>query len=349
MKPRLLVLELHHLGDAVMAFPFLQAAREQYEVTVFCQPVVAKMLATFLPGLDLLKAGPSWNSRLLQVKELRALAPAVTVCAWSDTRAHLLARLSGAPRRVGFPANEKNFYGLHLPWRQRRLRFGRMMEDFAQSRGKPLLTDPLNRVSPKDSHLKNWLQLAAHLGLIPRLQTSWFDLPAGNLPEKIHSFISEQKTAARPLWVLHPGGRLPTKRWPIERYQTVLETWFTPRNLPVLIIEAPGEEAPNPASALQRKWPVASHTELAALLQQADFVLCNDSYPAHLAAALGKKVFTIFGSGNPDWFAPFENADRVIARDICPAHPCIDRCVMPDFVCLKAVYPAQVIAALEKA
>ena len=78
------------------------------------------------------------------------------------------------------------------------------------------------------------------------------------------------------------------------------------------------------------------------LVQTADHVLCNDSLVSHLAAALGKPVWTIFGSGNPNWFAPFGNEKRVIASDICPYRPCIDRCLYASPICLEAVSVAQV-------
>jgi heptosyltransferase-2 len=78
-----------------------------------------------------------------------------------------------------------------------------------------------------------------------------------------------------------------------------------------------------------------------------DAVLCHDSFPAHLAAALGKPVVTIFGSGEPDWFAPFNNRQRVVQKRVCPLHPCIDRCGMPRYICLDEIQPAEVLRQLE--
>ena len=60
-----------------------------------------------------------------------------------------------------------------------------------------------------------------------------------------------------------------------------------------------------------------------------DGVLCNDSLASHLAAAVGVPVATIFGSGDPAWFAPHGNAHLVIAANACPYRPCVDRCAMP--------------------
>ena len=38
MKPRLLVVELHHLGDSVISLPFVRCAGTKYEVHVLCRP-----------------------------------------------------------------------------------------------------------------------------------------------------------------------------------------------------------------------------------------------------------------------------------------------------------------------
>jgi ADP-heptose:LPS heptosyltransferase len=97
-----------------------------------------------------------------------------------------------------------------------------------------------------------------------------------------------------------------------------------------------------------RKLNTPDLASLVAALQGADAVLCHDSLPAHLAAALGKPVVAIFGSGEPDWFAPWNNRDRVVQRRVCPLHPCIDRCGMDSYLCLDAVEMKDVLAQLER-
>jgi ADP-heptose:LPS heptosyltransferase len=86
---------------------------------------------------------------------------------------------------------------------------------------------------------------------------------------------------------------------------------------------------------------------LVAALASCDAILCHDSFPAHLAAALGKPVVTIFGSGEPDWFAPWNNRQRAVHKRVCPLHPCIDRCGMDRYICLEEIQPAEVLRQLE--
>ncbi len=347
MKPRLLVIELHHLGDAVLAIPFLRAAQESHEIRVFCAPGTADLLAEFVQGVTALPAAPRWAGRFHQAAtELRAWHPDLTVSAWSDARAGIAAVLSGAPRRVGFPMTPGNYYAAEIPWRRRRLKTGQMMETVARIAGIPLINEPLHRGSRSESHLQNWHRIAGHLGIPFSLTPPWI---AGEmeLPEAARQFVEAQKSAGRRLWILHGGGRLPTKRWPVDRFQELLKTFFADSGRPVLIVGSPGEPCPEPVGPLQLRLICTSHRMLAAALASADAVLCNDSYPAHLAAALGKTVYPIFGSGEPDWFAPWENRQNVIRKAVCPHHPCIDRCVMPSIVCLDAITPADVAERLQ--
>lgn len=346
MKPRLLVLELHHLGDAVLAIPFLREAAEKYEVAAYVAPSTADMLRTFLPGLQIFEAAEGWKARWKQCRtQLRGWEPDVTVCSWSDTRAHVAARLTQARRRIGFPVTKANLYATHLAWRRRRLWFGQAVEFAAGLISDPLLTENVYR-TPESRHLDNWVRLAGRLGFSLPLKAPWFPWNPSPLPSAAHSLIAEARTAGNPVWALHAGGRLPTKRWPVRRYVAVLQDFFAARGWPVLIIQGPDTAIPMPQAPNQLVVETGSHRELADLLSSVDALLANDSYSGHLAAALGKPVVTIFGSGNPAWFAPHGENNRVVWKDTCPYHPCIDRCQMPQYVCLAGVSEAAVVAAL---
>jgi len=331
-----------------MALPFLRAAARQYSVFIYCTPPVAGMLEAFVPGMHISPAADGWPARFWQgFTQLRKLRPAVALSAWSDSRTQLLGWLSGAKARIGFPMTPSNYYGAETPWRQRRLKIGCVVERIFAACGVTLLTSPLYRSSITESHFSNWHRLAESLNLTLATDPPWLDATTFPLPDTLRDFVTTHRKAGRPIWVLHPGGRLPTKRWPQERFQELLKGPLASHA--VIIVEPPGESAPSPVGEYQVSIAASRHQELAATLRCADFVLCNDSYPAHLAAALGKKTFTIFGSGEPAWFAPYGNAERVIQKDVCPFHPCIDRCVMPSFVCLEAVSTAQVESRLQEA
>lgn len=343
MKPKLAIFELHHLGDAVMAIPFLRGARDLYEPVVFCRPSVADFLNLALPELTTRTLPDSWLARTWSFRgDAGKNVFAAAACVWPDVRAHYLMGLTGASSRAGFTVDGRNFYAAEIPWRKRRLLAGRVLSRiFGALRRSPLLTHPLRKFDANQHHAQSWRQLAAALGFEVDEHLPWIDPAPFSSPLPRIAFPN----TPRPVFALHAGGRLPTKRW--QGFQEVLKSFFAPSGLPVVIIAPPDEPHPAPQGSNQVVLPTPDLQTLLQVASQADAFLTNDSFAAHLAAAFGKPVVTVFGSGQPDWFAPFGNQNRVVRSNACPHHPCIDRCVMPSFVCLESISQSQVQEALE--
>ncbi|MFZ4774604.1 MAG: glycosyltransferase family 9 protein [Terrimicrobiaceae bacterium] len=331
MKSRLVVFEMHHLGDAVMALPFLRSAVKHFETTIFCRPGTAGFLEDAVPDLKVVPAA-GWRSVSSALPRLGGGDAAA--CAWPDSRAHYFMRRSGAERRIGFRVAECNFYGAARPWRKRRLLAGRLAEKIL-SISTPLLTESLDRAPKGQTHGENWTQLAGALGFQPNFSFPWFPLPPP--PTGFAEFLASSRAAGRKILALHPGGRMPGKRWPIERVQELLRGYLAQNKFAVAVIRPPGEECPEPCPPWQQIFETSSVSALGALFAATDGVLCNDSLASHLAAAVGVPVATIFGSGDPAWFAPYGNSHLVISTDTCRYRPCVDRCVMPSLVCLESV------------
>ena len=340
MKPRLAVFELHHLGDAVLALPFLRGAMNRYEPLVVCHETVAEFLSRALPEVPSLPVSGFWPLALAEVRtRLRLNARDAAACVWADPRAHALMLASGAGVRAGFAVNARNFLAPSIPWRARRLAAGKLLvrgiEILTQ---RPLLTPPLEKAIPSQHQLSSWKQLADSLGFAPDDSLPWI---AGTAHR-------QRARGDPPEFLLHPGGRLPTKRWDVERFNEVLRVFFAARNIPVKIVAVQGEPCPQPCAPGQTVVRTESFTEFIRLVSSVDAVLANDSFPAHLAAALGKPVAAIFGSGDPAWFSPFANRDHVISAAVCPHRPCVDRCLMPARICLEAVTVPSVCSVLER-
>jgi len=331
MKLRLLVIEMHHLGDAVMALPFLRSASLVRECTVFCRPGVAGFLREASPGCGIVECS-GWPEVFLRLPKLRACDAAV--CAWPDTRAHLAMRWSGAGTRIGFRVNARNFYGAARPWRQRRLFAGGLATRVLSLTG-PLLTHPLDRAPEGQTHCSNWSQIAEVIGCSPDFSFPW--LPVPEAPLELRDFIKSSREAGMRVLAMHAGGRLPGKRWPLEHFQTLLGYWLPRSNIAVVIVKPPGEVSPHPLVPSQRVFESPDPASLAALFAGVDGVLCNDSFASHLAAAVGVPVVTVFGSGDPAWFAPFGNERLAAVSGACPFRPCVDRCIQPSYLCLENV------------
>ena len=342
---RLLILEFHRLGDAIMGLPFLRGAAREYEVHVACSPASRPIYASALPAERLVTWEP--GGRVDAFRRLRKIEAEIAVSVWADVRDHLLMRALGIPRRVGFPMNEVNYYAHHLAWRRRSLRIGETIQAACRAVGVAPLTEPLQRRSYHQHHVADWAQLAEALGFLPDLSPPWIDLAPGGLPERAERFL--EKNRGRKIWLLHPGAAKENRKWP--HYGRVIVEVFAKHDVPLILFQpSDGPILEVPATyANCLPWPQGPLDEFLRLTSRSDLVLCNDSAAAHVGAAFGKQVLTVFGPGSSEWFAPYAPAAKIFESSVCPFRPCIDRCVQPSYICLEDVSFDRVAEGIERA
>lgn len=114
---------------------------------------------------------------------------------------------------------------------------------------------------------------------------------------------------SRPSLLIHPGSGSRSKNWPIERFVALAEAWQTAgRRIAFLIGPVEREQlAADILSELEQCAPLVGSTDLrviAGCLVASDCVIANDSGIAHLTAAVGGQVVTIFGPTHPVRWRP---------------------------------------------
>ena len=125
--------------------------------------------------------------------------------------------------------------------------------------------------------------------------------------------------------VLLPGTNWPTKRWPVERFKSMVAPLRDRLGLKSVVAGSPAEV--ELASQVVGGINVAGKTtlrQLIALLQGAELVVANDSGPMHIAAALGKPMVALFGPTNPIRTGPYGREETVLRLDL-PCSPCYSR------------------------
>lgn len=345
MKPRLLVVELHHLGDAVMSLPFVRGAQKKFEVHLLCRPSVAPVYRLLADAPQIHEWEPPWaeDNSCGALTAIRAAEHAgrglaqenfdAAVSVWADARVEIIMAAAHAKRRIGFPMTRGNYYAASLPWRSKRLLAGQLLEKICSLTGpiRPLLTTWLHRENVRQHHSRCWEQVAEAIGISCEYGMPWLAVePSG----EISTLRAKAASEGKKLLAVHAQARLPSKQWPADKWRTLLGRPALREKFGLVQIVPPG------AQAISDEIPTITTSDvrsLASALGAMDAVVCHDSLPAHLAAALGKPVVTIFGSGEPDWFAPWANRERAVQKRVCPLHPCIDRCGMDSFLCLDAV------------
>ena len=140
--------------------------------------------------------------------------------------------------------------------------------------------------------------------------------------------------------VVHAGSQLPSRRWPAERFATVVD-WLTARGLKVVLTGTPGEPVVSPTALnLIGKTSLGG---LAALVARAQLVVCNDTSVSHIAAAMRTPSVVVACGSDPRRWAPLDRQlHRVLWQDL-ECRPCMNVECPIGHPCALAITPGAVI------
>ncbi len=344
---RILLVRLSAIGDVLQclhALAELRAARPGAAV----HWVVEDRCASVLRGHPMLQGIVVYERRALSaearrpwlwpraalrawrlVRELRALRPTVAVDLQGNLKGALLARLSGAPRRIGLAPGQGGRERAH---------------GFATERV-ALPPPPVHRADRARALLAPLG--AARNGAGPTVAGVAEAAPV------VEAWLRAAGLEPGAFAVFHPGvsGFGELKRWPAARYAELARALAARRRLPVILTAGPGEEplaeevAALSGGAARRGPATRSLGELGALLARAAVVVGSDTGPVHLAAVLGTPTVALFGPKDPAVYAPRGPRVRVVWRQAWCSPCTLRRCGDP--VCMTEMPAADVLGAVE--
>jgi lipopolysaccharide heptosyltransferase II len=145
------------------------------------------------------------------------------------------------------------------------------------------------------------------------------------------------------------------KRWPISHWATLADQLVTELGAKVVLTGAASDaEITGAVMARMQQTPLdftgkTTIPQLAALLERCDLVISGDSGPLHMAGAVGTPVVALHGPTDPGASGP-AGKDATVLRLGIWCSPCYDAsywavCRFFNPVCMKAITPAQVLAA----
>lgn len=282
---RILITRLSHLGDCVLTLPLATAIRAhnpQARIAWIIEKPGQQLLANH-PAIDELIAIPrGWLKRPRQLfairKQLRSFNPDICIDPQSLSKSAILARLSGAPRRIGFGTP-----------------IGREIA--------PNLNNEL--VVPETEHLVDrTLGLLARLD-IPVPTSVDFAMPHyDSAATELQPFIDNQHLGCT-FAVINPGAGWASRRWPPRRYGAVARYLGQTFQIPSVVAWAGANEEKMATEIVNRSGghgimaPRTSLQQLAELLRKAAFYVGSDTGPMHIAAAVGTPCVSLYGPTLP--------------------------------------------------
>jgi len=317
----LLCVRLDNMGDVLMTTPAIRALRETLgcRVTLLASPSGAS-LAPLVPEIDdviVFRAPwmkpPCDDASVLEAIKGFDAAAIFTVYSQSALPAAYLCTLAGIPRRLAHC--RENPYHLLTDW----------------------VPDP-EPASTVRHEVRRQLDLVAAVGCSTDNERLSFRVPDSarrSLPE-----------LPDPLIVVHPGASAASRRYPPESYARALDVLghqvvFTGDAAEVELVESLRSTMAVPSRSLAGRLSLA---ELGALIEAADLLICNNTGPAHIAAAVGTPVVDLYALTNPQ-HTPWQVESRVLFHDV-PCRNCYKSvCPTGHHQCLRGVPPERVAEA----
>ncbi|QYJ16910.1 hypothetical protein Rxycam_02746 [Rubrobacter xylanophilus DSM 9941] len=333
MRPHTLVARLDNAGDVLLAGPAVRAvAAGSGQVTMLCGPR-GEEAARMLPGVDevVVYEAPWVDYRPKPLEREATLGLVERIAALGVDRALILTSFHQSPlplalllRMAGVPfvaANSVDYPGSLLDVRHR---------------------------PPDDIHeVERSLSLARAAG---------YELPPGD-PGKLEirrTSTLPQELPRRPYVAVHPGASVPARAWDPERY-TGLVRALVQEGWRVVVTGGPSERTltsrvagpPNPAVV-----DLGGRTDLSALaevLARAEVTVTGNTGPAHLSAAVGTPVVSLFAPTVPAvrW-RPWRVPHLLLHREV-PCAGCRARaCPVEGHPCIGGVAEEEVVRAVER-
>lgn len=296
---KILVIKPSSLGDIVLSLPFLYSLKQGFPAAKI-HWVVAKNFAALLEGHPLIeklhvvnkdewkksrKAAGSLKEIYRLSGDLKREGYDLVFDLQGLLRSALMARATGAARRVGFTGSRE---------------------------GSALFYTDRIKV-PAGTHAAERAILMARSFGCPSEPV--FPLPV---------FESVSRVPAREYAVIVPGARWPSKMWPVRRFgrlaamlpvKSIVAGTAAEAGIAEEVARLSGGKAVSFAGK-------SSLRELVELIRNAAFVVTNDSGPMHLACALSVPVFAVFGPTDPADTGPYGTGFRKVIREHVSCSPC---------------------------
>lgn len=276
---RILICRLSAVGDVVHGLPVLCALRQHYP-TAFLAWVVEQGAADLLRGHsalnELVVVPRGWLKSPSEVwrlrRRLRELRFHLTLDLQGLTKSALAARLSGAPRRIGF-GDEK----------------GRELSRWLNN----------ELVQSTAGHIIDCnLELLKKLGISKPAVN--FDLPETQADRAAAEGVVTRCGLAGPFGLINPGAGWPSKIWPADRYAEVARHLGARRLSSIVLWSGQqerqwAEQIAVHSAGYARLAPATGLRDVAALARRARLFLGSDTGPLHIAAAVGTPCVGLYG------------------------------------------------------
>lgn len=281
------IVRLSALGDVLMLVPLVRALQDHFPTAkitwVIAEPAYA--LVADMEGIEFIVIDKPnhirdyWHFK----RQFQSRCFDVLLATQASFRANLLYACIRAKRKIGYDrlrAKDGHQWFVH--------------ETIAPGR---------------DHTLEGFLKFAEPLG-VTKPQIRW-DLPIVPTDEawaQAHLPLQNDQ----PVILVNPAASKPERSWPIERYVAVIQHLQAKWQAHIVLTGGPGKYDQHCGEQIQQVVPdvinLIGHTkpkQLLAVIRNATLLLCPDTGPSHMAAAVGTPVIALHAVTSADVSGPY--------------------------------------------
>jgi lipopolysaccharide heptosyltransferase II len=335
-----LCVRLDNIGDVLMTTPAIRALRESVpgrRITLLTSPGAADVapfvrevdqVITFAaPWMKATEDGPTMDGAMIVQLAARGFDAAVifTVYSQNPLPAAYLTYLAGIPLRLAHC--RENPYRLLSDW----------------------VPDP-EPTKMVRHEVRRQLDLVASVGCRASNERLSFSVPRRARDQARRKLYALGVDTERPLVIAHPGATAASRRYPAGSFARALE--LLARRAGCEIVFTGDEREAMLVSEIQASIGVRTHSlagqlslgELGAAIAAASVLVCNNTGPAHIAAAVGTPVVDLYALTNPQ-HTPWKVPSRVLFSDVSCRYCYKSVCPSGHHGCLRGVAPEAVADA----
>lgn len=340
-----LCVRLDNMGDILMTTPALKAIKHthpQCKVTLLTSPSGAAIANHILEIDDVIIYSPPWmkattsnepyngyDLSIIESLQERGFDKAIifTTYTQSPLPAALLCYLSGIPRCLAYC--HENPYQLISDW---------LRDPEPEHHIRHEVKRQLDLVGSVGCHTPD-----EHLSLCLQDKDK----------EYIKSLLIENGIDPSKCIVIHPGSTAPSRRYPPEQYAKAADLIIKEFNYKIIFTGSESEKSLIDeiiASMQQRAISFAGLlplSALAALISYARVLVANNTGPAHISAAVGTPVVSLYALTNLQ-HTPWKVPAKILFHAV-PCYCCFKAiCPQKHHHCLLLVTPEQIVAAVKE-
>jgi heptosyltransferase-2 len=328
---KILFIRIDRIGDMVLSTPALKALKQEFpqcKLVVLASPSNQPLLAhnPYVDRVIVYGHKNGLRKKIGSIKQLRGYGFDLAIDPYPDyeLKTALIAFVSGAKSRIGYASYGREiFFNLHGPG---------VVED------KHLIDLTLDIIKP--------------LGVVANDKRPEIFLTEDE-KEWARNWLEKRGVGGRPMIGIHPGGYYETQRWLPERFADIANHLQKSGDLDVIILGGPGDErlVHLIRSMIHAEVPTYVGDDLrrfATLVHSCHILICNNSGPLHIAAALNIPTISFMGPTDKKRWMPIGEFHKVLRIDNLSCIGCnLGYCKIRTHDCMRLITPSMVIDAVK--